>query len=61
MVGKRGKRPSERPRQSLEDYTIISQATGCKGVNWIELAQDIVHWWDFMNIDSILTGNILTA
>jgi hypothetical protein len=51
LVGRpEGKRPLERPRCRWEDNIKIDlRETGIDGANWIQLAQDMVHWWDFVN------------
>ena len=46
LVGKpEGKRPFRRPRRRWEDNIKIDlQEVGCRGVDWIELAQDRDRW-----------------
>jgi hypothetical protein len=51
LVGKpEGKRPLGRPRHRWEDDIKMDlRETGISGANWIQLAQDRVHWWAFVN------------
>jgi hypothetical protein len=45
-----GKRPLGRPRRRWEDNIKIDlREIGIDGANWIQLAQDRVQWWDFVN------------
>jgi hypothetical protein len=45
-----GKRPLGRPRQRWEDNIKMGfREIGINGVNWIQLAQDRVQWWAFVN------------
>jgi hypothetical protein len=45
-----GKRPLGRPRHRWEDNIKLDlRDTGINGVNWIELAQDRVQLWAFVN------------
>jgi hypothetical protein len=46
LVGKpEGKRPLGRPRYKWEDNIKMDlQEVGCRGVDWIELAQDRNRW-----------------
>jgi len=42
------------------------QAVGCRGMNWIELAQDRDRWWELVNAVMNLrvaqnAGNFLTS
>jgi len=40
------KRPLGRPRRRWEDNIKIElQEVGCRGMDWIELAQDLDRWW----------------
>jgi hypothetical protein len=45
------KRPFERSihRQKDNIKTDVNEIL-FEGVNWIELAQDMVHWWAFLNM-----------
>jgi len=51
MVGKpEGKRPFGRPRRRWEDNIKIDlQEVGCRGMDWIELAQDRDMWRAVVN------------
>jgi hypothetical protein len=51
LVGRpEGKRPLGRPRRRWEDNIKIDlREIGIDGANWIQLAQDRVHWWAFVN------------
>jgi len=50
-VGKpEGKRPLGRPRRRWEDSIKIDlQEVGCRGMNWMELAQDRERWRALVN------------
>jgi hypothetical protein len=44
------KRPLWRPRRRSDDNIKLDlRETGIDGTNWIQLAQDRVHWWAFFN------------
>jgi hypothetical protein len=44
------KRPLERPTRRWEyNIKLDLRVTGVDGANWIQLAQDRVQWWDFVN------------
>jgi hypothetical protein len=51
LVGKpEGKRPLGRPRCSWEDNINVDlQEVGCRGMDWIELAQDRDKWRTLVN------------
>jgi hypothetical protein len=51
LVGRpEGDRPLERPRRRWEDNIKIDlREIGIDGVNWIQLAQDRVHWRALVN------------
>jgi hypothetical protein len=51
LVGRsEGKRPVGRPRRRWEDNINLDlRETGIHGANWIQLAQDTVQWWAFVN------------
>jgi len=51
LVGKPGgKRPLERPRRRWEDDIKMDlQEVGCRGMDWIELAQDRDRWRALVN------------
>jgi hypothetical protein len=45
-----GKRPLGRPRRRWEDNIKMDfQEVGCRGMDWIEMAQDMDRWWDLVN------------
>jgi hypothetical protein len=45
-----GKRPLGRPRRRWEDNIKMDLGEmAIDGANWIQLAQDRVQWWAFMN------------
>jgi hypothetical protein len=52
LVGRpEGKRPLGRPRGRWEDNVKMDlREIGIDGVNWIQLAQDRVQWWAFVNM-----------
>jgi hypothetical protein len=46
----KGKRPLGRPRRRWEDNIKMDlREIGIDGTNWIELTQDRVQWWAFVN------------
>ena len=51
LVGKSvGKRPVGRPRRRWEDNIKMDlQEVGCRGMDWIELAQDRDRWRELVN------------
>jgi hypothetical protein len=51
LVGRpEGKRPLERPRRRREDNIKLDlREIWISGANWIQLAQDRVRWWAFVN------------
>jgi hypothetical protein len=50
VVRPEGKRPLGRPRHRWEDKIKLDlREIGINGVNWIQLAQDRVHWQAFVN------------
>jgi hypothetical protein len=51
LVGRlEGTRPLGRPRRRWEDNIKIDLGEiGIDGANWIQLAQDRVQWWAFVN------------
>jgi hypothetical protein len=51
LVGKpEGKRPLRRPRRRCEDNIKMDlREIGIDGSKWIQLAQDRVQWWAFVN------------
>jgi hypothetical protein len=51
LVGRpEGKRPLGRLRRIWDDYIKTDlRETGIDGANWIQLAQDRVEWWAFVN------------
>jgi hypothetical protein len=52
LVGRHeGKRPLRRPRHRWEnDIKMDLREIGIDGANWIQLAQDRVQWWAFVNM-----------
>ena len=52
LMGKpEGKRPPGRPRRRWEDNIKIDlQEVGCRGMDWIELAQDRDRWRALVNV-----------
>jgi hypothetical protein len=52
LVGKpEGKRPLGGPRHRWQDNIKMSlQKVGCRGMEWIELAQDRDRWWALVNV-----------
>jgi hypothetical protein len=45
-----GTRPLGRPRRRWEDNIKLDlREIGMDGTNWIQLAQDRVQWWAFVN------------
>ena len=50
-MGKReGKRPFGRPRRIWDDNIKMDlQEVRCRGIDWIELAQDMERWWALVN------------
>jgi hypothetical protein len=52
LVGRpEGKRQMGRPRHRWEDNINLDlRETGIDGMNWIQLAQDRVQWWAFVNM-----------
>jgi hypothetical protein len=52
LVGRpKGKRPLGRPRHRWEDNIKLDlRERGINGANWIQLAQDRVQWWAFVNM-----------
>jgi hypothetical protein len=52
LFGKpKGKRPLGRPKCMWEDNINLGlREIGIDGVNWIQLAQDRVQWWVFVNM-----------
>jgi hypothetical protein len=52
LVGRpEGKRPLGRPKHRWEDNIKMDiRETGVDVVKWIQLAQDRVQWWAFVNI-----------
>jgi hypothetical protein len=45
-----GKRPLERPRLRWEDNIKLDlREIWIDGANWIQLAQDRIQWWAFVN------------
>jgi hypothetical protein len=45
-----GKRPLGRPRSRWEDNIKMDlRETGIDGAKWIQMAQDRVQWWAFVN------------
>jgi hypothetical protein len=51
LVGRlEGKRPLGRPRHRWEDNIKMDlRERGIDGTNWIQLAQDRVQWWAYVN------------
>jgi hypothetical protein len=51
LVGRpEGKRPLGRPRRRWENNIKLDlREIGIGGANWIQLAQDRVQWWAFVN------------
>ena len=51
LMGKpQGKRPLGRPKRRWENNNMMDlQEEGCKGLDWIELAQDRDRWRVFLN------------
>jgi hypothetical protein len=42
----KGKKPHGRPRSRWEDNIKMDlQEVGCRGMDWIELSQDMDRWW----------------
>jgi hypothetical protein len=52
LVGRpKGKRPLRRPRRRWEDNIKLDlREVGINGVNWIQLAENRVHWWACVNM-----------
>ena len=51
MVGKHeGKRPLGRPRRTWKDIKMDFQEVGCRGIHWIDLAQDSNRWRALVNV-----------
>jgi hypothetical protein len=52
LVGRpEGKRPLRRPRRRWENNIKLDlREIGIVGANWIQLAQDRVQWWAFVNM-----------
>jgi len=51
LVGKpEGKRPLRRPRRRWEDIKMGLQEVGCRGIDWIGLAQDRDSWREIVNV-----------
>jgi hypothetical protein len=52
LVGRpEGKRPLGRPRHRWDDNIKLDfRDIGINGANWIQLAQDRVQWWAFVNM-----------
>jgi hypothetical protein len=52
LVGRpEGKRPLGRPRHRWEDNIKMDLGEiGINGANWIQLAQDRIQWWAFVNM-----------
>jgi hypothetical protein len=47
----KGKRPLGRPRHRWEDNIKMDlREIRVDGANWIQLAQDMVQWWAFVNM-----------
>ena len=62
LVGKtEGKTPLRRPRHRWEDNIKMDlQEVGCRGMDWIEVAQDRDRWRALVNADPLNEGNFLT-
>jgi hypothetical protein len=46
-----GKMPLERPRcRWVDNIKLDLREIGINGANWIQLAQDRVQWWAFVNM-----------
>jgi hypothetical protein len=52
LVGRpKGKRPPGSPRHRWEDNIKLHlREIGIDGTNWIQMAQDRVKWWAFVNM-----------
>jgi len=68
LLGKpEGKRPFGRPRHRWEDNIKMDlQEVGCRGMDWIELAEDRDRWRAYVNVVMNLrvpynVGNFLTS
>jgi len=68
LIGKpEGKRPLGRPRCRWEvNIKLDLKEVGCRGVDWIELAQDRDMWWVLVNVVMNVqvpenAGNFLTS
>ena len=68
LVGKpEGKRPLGRPRHRWEDNIKMDlQEVECRGMDWIELAQDRDRWWALVHVvmnrrAPYNAGNFLTS
>jgi hypothetical protein len=47
----KGKRPLGRPRRRCEaNIKMAFRGIVCEDMDWIQLAQGIVHWWAFLNM-----------
>jgi hypothetical protein len=51
LMGKpEGKRPLGRPRRQWQDnIKLYLEEVGCRGMDWIGMAQDRNRWWAFVN------------